>query len=799
MTTRIFGAPVQRTEDRRFLTGRGEYLDDIHLPGLLEAAVLRSPFAHARVGRVNVEAARRLPGVELVLTHGDLGRVARPSPLLIPHAALTAPRTQVPLARDEVRYVGEAVALVVASNRYVAEDALDLIEVAYEPLPVIADLEGARRADAHVHADIPDNVAAHFVQRVGDVEGAFARAAAVYRESLRIDRGSAQPMETRGVVAQFEPRGPMLTAWISTQAPISIRNGLAQLFGLPEHCVRVIAPDVGGGFGTKIMLFYPEEVLIPLAAMRLGRPVKWSEDRREHFLSSNQEREQHHEVEVAVDEDGRILGLRDVFVHDTGAYIPYGPMVPLITSQQLPGPYKLGSYYSEFTALYTNKVPVSPYRGAGRPHGCFVMERVISRIAGELGLDTLEVRRRNLIQPADFPYDVGVVFQDGGPTRYDSGDYPKLLDVVAERIDVADFRKTQAAARAQGRYLGIGFGCYVEGTGIGPYEGAHVRVEPDGRVFVATGVTTQGQGHYTSFAQIAAAALGVGVEDVVVVTGDTRHFDWGVGTFASRAAVTAGNAIGLAAAGVADKAKRLAAQLLEARVEDLEMGGGRIFVRGASQRGVSLAEVAVSANPLRYAYGEEARRAVTVEGGRRGAPLPEGSEPGLEARRFFSPTQATFASGVHAAIVEVDCGTGMLRILKYVAGHDCGRLINPMIVEGQIHGGVAQGIGGAFYEKLVYDAEGQPLSANFMDYCIPTAMEVPLIETVHLETPSPLNPLGIKGAGEAGVIPVPALIAEAVDDALAPWQVRVTEMPLSPDRLLALIRAAQGRASRINA
>ncbi len=701
--------------------------------------------------------------------------------------------SQLPLARDEVRYVGEAVALVVADDRYLAEDALDLIAVEYEPLPVIGDLEAAQRASAAVHADVPDNVAAHFVQRVGDVEAALARAAHVFREVLFIDRGAAQPMETRGVVAQYDARNRRLTAWISTQAPISIRNGLAQLFGLPEHAVRVVAPDVGGGFGTKIMLFYPEEVLIPLAAMRLERPVKWIEDRREHFLSSNQEREQRHEVEVAIDPEGRLLGLRDRFWQDTGAYIPYGPMVALITSQQLPGPYKLGSYSSEFTTLYTNKVPVSPYRGAGRPHGCFVMERVIDGVARELGLDPLEVRRRNFVQPQDFPYDVGVVFQDGGPTRYDSGDYPRLLQLAAGRIGVDAFRAEQAAARRAGRFLGIGFGCYVEGTGIGPYEGAHVRVEPDGRVFVATGVTTQGQGHHTTFAQIAADALGVRVEDVVVVTGDTARFDWGVGTFASRAAVTAGNAIGLAARAVAEKARQQAARLLEAREEDLELADGCIFVRGVPQRRVSLAEVAVSTNPLRYAYGQEARRAVTVEGGRRGAALPEGSEPGLEATRFFSPAQSTFASGAHAAIVEVDAGTGMLHIRKYVAAHDCGRLINPMIVEGQIHGGVAQGIGGAFYEKLAYDAEAQPLSASFMDYCIPTAMEVPSIETVHLETPSPLNPLGIKGAGEAGVIPVAALIAEAVDDALAPLQVRVTEMPLSPDKLLALVRMGRSR------
>src|SRR5947209_6476595 len=475
----------------------------------------------------------------------------------------------------------------------------------------------------------------------------------------------------------------MLRVWDATQAPLPIKNGLARMFGIPEFKVDVIAPDVGGGFGTKIMLFYPEEILVPLAAIRLGRPVKWIEDRHEHLVAANQERGQIHDVEVAVDGDGRILALRDRFVHDAGAYTPYGIVVPLITSTQLPGPYRLRHYAVEFDVVYTNTAIVTPYRGAGRPHGAFVMERVIGRVARELGLEAVEVRRRNFIQPHEFPWDVGLTFQDGGPTRYDSGDYPRGLEMALETIGFRDFRARQAEARRQGRHLGLGVACYVEGTGIGPYEGAHVRVEPSGRVLVATGLTTQGQGHATTFAQIAADALGCDPTNVTVITGDTRRFNWGAGTFASRALVTSGNAVGVAARKVRQKALKIAAELLEASPDDLE------------------------------------------------------------------------------------------------------------VVEGQIRGGVAQGIGGALYERIVYDGEGQPLTTTFMDFLIPTAMEVPSIEIVHTETPSPLNPLGVKGVGEAGAIPGPALLAEAVDDALAPFGVRVREMPLGPDRLRQLIAAAR--------
>jgi aerobic carbon-monoxide dehydrogenase large subunit len=499
---------------------------------------------------------------------------------------------------------------------------------------------------------------------------------------------------------------------------------------------------------------------------------------------------------VATDEAGRVLALRDRFLHDAGAYTPYGIIVPLITSTQLPGPYKLLHYHVEFEVRYTNKVMVTPYRGAGRPHGAFVMERMIGLIARELGLEPSEVRRRNFIQPDEFPWDVGLTFQDGGPTRYDSGDYPAGLEMALERIGFTKFRARQRAARAEGRHLGLGIACYVEGTGIGPYEGAHVRVEPSGSVYVATGVTTQGQGHQTTFAQIAADALGCDPVNVTVVTGDTSRFNWGAGTFASRALVTAGNAVATAAGKVRDKALRLAADLLEVAPHDLEVRDGAVSVKGVPDRRLALGTLATVANPIRYAYGKEAAEAaLRLVKPRQGAVLREGDEPGLEARGYYAPPHATFASGCHAAVVEVDVETGVVRFLEYVVQHDCGRIVNPTVVDGQIHGGVAQGIGGALYEKLCYDAAGQPLTRTFMEFHIPTAMEVPSIEVVHLETLSPLNPLGVKGVGEAGAIPVPALVAEAIEDALTPFGVRVSEMPLSPERIRELISGAAGDRS----
>jgi carbon-monoxide dehydrogenase large subunit len=793
MATRWFGEPVRRNEDERFLTGKGRYVDDVSLPGSLHAAVLRSPVAHARITRIDLCQARDLDGVVAVWTWEDLGALWQPSPLLVPHDALTHPRTQYVLARDKVNYVGEAVAFVVARDRYIAEDALDLIEVDYDPLPAVTDVAQGVAADApQIHEDVPGNVAAVLKQSVGDPDRAFAEAAHVFTETLFLERSAGQPMETRAITAQWDENEGVLTLWDTTQAPLSIRNGLAVLLNLPESSVRVVAPDVGGGFGTKIMMFYPEEVLVPLAALRLGAPVKWAEDRREHLIASNHERGQLHEAAIALDEDGTILGVRDTFLHDTGAYTPYGIIVPIITATQLPGPYRLRNYSSEATVVYTNKVPVTPYRGAGRPHGCYVMERLLDLAAREMGIDRAEIRFKNMIQPDEFPWDVGLTFQDGAPTRYDSGNYPEGLRTVLERIGYDEFRPYQDEMRRQGRYLGLGFASYVEGTGIGPYEGAHVRVDGTARrVVVATCVGTQGQGHQTSFAQIVADALGVRPDQVTITTGDSRSMNWGSGTYASRSAVVTGNAVGNSVRKVREKAVAIAAEIFEANPADIEFDEERVFVKGSRERGISLWDLAVVSNPIRYAYGNQARDVLPLMKKKEGPPLAEGEAPGLEAREYFSPPQATFASGNHAAIIEVDPETGIVSVLKYIAVHDCGNVINPMIVEGQVHGGVAQGIGGSFYERLVYDADGQPLSTTFMDFLIPTAVEIPEIETAHIETPSPLNPLGIKGAGEAGVIPVAALMAQALEDALTPFEVRITEMPLNPGQIRALARSRE--------
>ena len=791
-----FGERVERREDPRLLTGQGRFLDDLGR-GALAAAFVRSPHAHARIADIDVSGALEVDGLVAVYTWEDLpGRVGEPLPLLIPHPALTHGRTAYPLARDVVRHVGEPVAMVVAEDRYLAEDAAERIRVEYERLPAVVGLEEAERAEHLVHADVPGNVGAVLLQEVGDVEAAIEAAPHVLEFRLDIERSASMPLEGRGVYARWDPDDRSLRVYSSTQASTSVRAAVAAKLGLAPAQVEVIAPDVGGGFGVKIVHPWPEEILVPWAARLLGREVKWTEDRREHFVAAAHERGQLHRVRVGFDDAGRVLGMDVRILHDHGAYTPYGIIIPIITSTQLLGPYKLGAYRAEVRSLYTNTLIVTPYRGAGRPQGVFCMERTMDRIAGHLGLDRAEVREANMIRPDEFPYDQGLVFQDGRPLIYDSGDYPELLRRVREMIGWDGFAAERAEAEARGRRIGIGLGCYVEGTGVGPYEGGHVEIDSGGRVHVSTGLTSQGQGHQTVFAQIAADELGVPIEDVRVTTGDTRRFGYAVGTFASRAAVMSGNAVALACRKVREKALRIAGEALEADPDDLEITDGVVHVRGDRASGVPLRTVAVLSNPLRYAFDEEAGRATQFAGAAPPdrPPVPPGEEPGLEGRDYYSPVRSTFAAGAHAAVVETDPETAEVRVLRYAVVHDCGRLINPMVVEGQIHGGVAQGIAGALYERMVYDGSGQLLNASFMDFLMPYATEIPRIETGHLETPSPLNPLGIKGAGEAGVIPVSAVIASAVEDAEG---IRVDAMPMSPDDLFRLrMRARQDPSLR---
>jgi carbon-monoxide dehydrogenase large subunit len=778
--TRYLNARVLRNEDARLLTGRALFVDDVQLPGMLHVAFVRSDYAHGRLKRVDVSAARLRPGVIAAYTADDLGDYLKPGPVLVTPPPIPGlvfhGCTQLPLAKDKVRHVGEPIAMIVAESRYVAEDALRDVVVDIEPLDVVVDLEKGLEAGAPlIHEHLTSNAAAHVVQRKGDYAAARTRADLIVKRRFHYDRGASAAIENRAVAVQWDARAEQLMIWDTTQAPIPIRNGLAAMLGLLESQVSVIAPFVGGGFGPKIMMFYPEELLLPWAAMRLNRPLKWTEDRQENFYATTQERGQVHDAEMALTRDGRILGVHDVFLFDTGAYDPYGLTIPINSQCTLLGPYDIEHYESEFTAVFTNKTIVTPVRGAGRQHGVFVSERLLDLAARELGLDRVEIRKRNLIGPDRFPVNHEIMFQDSAPLIYDSGDYLPALEQAAEIIGYEKFlREEQPRLRAEGKHVGIGIACYVEGTGIGPYEGARVTVEPSGKVRCATGVGTQGQGHMTVFAQLVADALGVDVADVKVVTGDTREFHWGTGTFASRGAVVAGSACHAAAMAVREKILNLGSSVLKAPKEQLELVSGHVRVIGSDDPGMSLGELSGRANPLR------------------GAVRP-GSEPGLESTAYFGPDRGSTASGVHAMIVEVDPETAMIEIKRYLVVHDCGTIINPLLVEGQIHGGVAQGIGNAFYEQLAYDEQGQLLNASFMDYLIPTATDVPPIETAHRETPSPFNVLGLKGVGEAGCIPSGALFAQAVEDALGGSGVEITEIPLSPNRLFELIEQAAKR------
>ncbi len=775
-----FGKGVLRNEDPKLLTGRALFVDDVRLDGMLHAAFVRSDLAHGEIVSVDTSDALQREGVLAVYTAEDLGAYWHEGPVLVPPPPIEGhtfnPATIVPLAKGRVRHVGEPIAVVVAENAYVAEDAAQDVWVEIEPLDVVSSTESALAEGSPViHEHIGSNLAAHVVQRKGDYEAARSEAALVVSRRFVYDRGVSGSMENRGIVASWDPREEELTVWDTTQAPIPIRNGLARLLGLLESQVRVVAPFIGGGFGPKMMMFYPEEVLLPWISMQLGRPVKWIEDRQESFFATTMERDQVHEAEIAVASDGTILGVKDFFLHDTGAYDPYGLTVPINTQCTLLGPYRIDNYDSEFKAVFTNRTVVTPVRGAGRQQGVFVIERLLDIAARELGMDRVEIRRRNFLRPDEFPYDHEILFQDSAPLYYDSGDYAPALDKAVELIGYRDFiDREKARLLDEGRRVGLGIVTYVEGTGIGPYEGARVTVEPSGSVRVAMGVGSQGQGHFTAFAQVVAEQLGVDVSDVHVSTGDTRDFSWGTGTFASRGAVVAGSACHESALRVRKKVLELASEALEADEQDLELAGGMARVRG-SDHGISLGELAVRANPLR------------------GAVAP-GTEPGLEATAYFGPQRGSTAFGVHAMIVEVDPETALIEIKRYVVVHDCGRIINPVIVEAQVHGGVAHGIGDAFYEQLHYDEDGQLMNASFMDYLLPTACEVPHMEVAHEETPSPLNPLGVKGVGEAGAIPVGALLAQAVEDALEGTGVEVLEMPLSPNRLFELIHGSGERS-----
>ena len=771
MGERLFGARVRRREDARLVTGRGRYVADVTHPGLLHVAVHRSPHAHARIVRVDAAEARQRPGVVHVLVPADATALGR-LPLLVPHASLVAPACPEILPQEIVSYAGQAVALVIAESAAEAEDALEALRIDYEPLPAVASLEDALRPDGpRVHPG--GNVASRFTQRVGDPAGELARAPVVLRERFHLHRGAGMAMETRAIAARWDAELGQVTVWSTTQAPQILKKLLARYLAIPEHAVRVVTQDIGGGFGPKAIV-YAEDILVPFLARALGRPVRFVETRREHLLAVTQERDQWHDVEVGLTREGRIVAVRDTFAHDCGAFVSWGVIVPILTSVSVPGPYRVPNYEVTLTAVYTNRVPVTPVRGAGRPQAVFVMERMLDRAAERLGIDRVELRARNLIRPDEFPYDVGLISRDNSPRCYDSGNYPECLRRAAEAVGAADFPAERERARGAGRAIGLGFAMFVEDTGLGPYEGVRVRVDPLGRVFVFSGTSSQGQSHETTLAQIVADGLSVPLEQVTVVPGDTAGIPYGVGTFASRVGVLASTSAAYAAAEVRKKALAVAADHLEAAPEDLALEDGRITVRGAPGRGLALGDVAAIATAPRPGYA-----------------LPGAMDPGLEASGYVHVAQSTYSSGAHAAVVEVEPETGSVRVLKYVAVDDCGTMINPLVVEGQIHGGIAHGIGNALIEEIVYDARGQLVTGTLMDYALPRAADVPALDVHHVVSPSPLNPLGVKGAGEGGTLPAPAAIANAVADALRPLGVEVTEMPLTRERLWRRVRAAR--------
>jgi carbon-monoxide dehydrogenase large subunit len=771
--TRFIGKRVVRSEDEKLLKGQGSYVDDLHLNEMLHGAVLRSPHAHAKIISIDTTAARALKGVHAVYINADLPERARGrAPSMLPNPAIRLDRAQEILCSKEVTFAGEAVAFVVADSRYIGEDACALIEVDYEPLPAVADCrEGLKPGSPLCHTDAKDNVVAHINIGFGDIDAAFKDAPHIVEETYWQNRGSAHPMETRGYAAEYHASTGQLTVWSSGQAPHHEKKNLIELLEWnPEH-LRVIMNDVGGGFGPKLP-FYPEEALVAIAAVVLKRPVKWIEDRREHFLSVTQERDQWWTIGVALEQDGKIRGVRLNMIHDNGAFLPWGIITPYISITTTPGPYVIPAMSAELDVVFTNKCATSPVRGAGRPQAVFAMERILDKAARTLDLDRAELRRRNLVQSSQMPYDVGFIYRDGKPLKYDSGDYPACQQAALDRADYAGFAARKIEARKQGRFIGIGMANFVEGTGMGPFEGATVRVQSNGRIAVLTGAAPQGQGHKTTFAQICAEQMSVPMESIDVVTGDTSGISMGVGTFASRITVNAGNSVYLAAQLVRAKLINLAAFMLKCGEDEIVLTDGT---------------AAKASDPdKRMSYGELAK----VSQGMPGFSMPDGFTGGLEETQYFAPSQSTYCNGTAVVELEVDRGTGHINILRYAMAHDSGKLINPMIVDGQIIGSVAHGIGNATLEWMQYDESAQPTTTNFGEYLLPMATDVPNIDIVHLETPSPLNPLGVKGAGEGGTIPAAAAIVSAMEDALSEYGVEFTEAPLVPQRVFQKLKEA---------
>ncbi|WP_435221427.1 xanthine dehydrogenase family protein molybdopterin-binding subunit [Streptomyces sp. Tue6028] len=776
------GRPVPRVEDERLLRGHGRYVDDVALPGALQAAFLRSPHAHARIESVDVRAALAAPGVAAVWTGAD---VAALPPMLNKEELRTPPgladlldplvrMTPMPLlATDKVLYVGQPVAVVLAENRYLAEDALELVDVRYTALPAVVDPEEALSPGApRLHEELDDNTAVAVATKVGDPDEAFATAHTVVSEEFLAHRYVASPIETRAVAAQVDPFSGKLTVWSGTQTPHRLREAIAHTLGRESETVRVVAADVGGGFGQKGIL-YVEELLVPYAARALGRAVLWREDRNENLTASSHAREQVHRIELAADADGRLLAVRDRITVNFGAYNMTGLVVPYNSLCHLLGPYRVPHADIGVVGVLTNTTFSTPYRGAGRPEAVFAMERAMDRLAIELSLEPAELRARNLVRPHEMPYATGLVDRSGKPQSYDSGDFPELLRRAVAKADLPAVRARQRYGPQGGKRVGVGFAMYIEATGLGPFETARMDIAPNGRVKLAIGAPSQGQGHRTSMAQIAADALGVPLDVIDVTGGDTEATPFGVGTIASRALVNAGNATHRAGRLVREKVLEAAARRLGVPTDGLDLRDGVVVPRTGDVPSLTLARLAGQA-PLP------------------GTPEPTDGRHGTELSEtvHFRPPGFAVASGAHAAVVEVDVRTGEIEILKYAVVHDAGVIVNPLIAEGQVTGGVAQGIAGALYEEMVYGPDGQPRTTTYMDYLVPTSSEIPDLDLDELFTPSPMNDLGVKGLGEGGAIAPQAVLANAVEDALRPLGVVVRRGPLSPSRVRDLIRTA---------
>lgn len=769
----MIGARVKRIEDPALLRGAAGFVDDIHLSGLLQAAFVRSPHPHALIRNIDATAARGLAGVRAVYTLADFSPhiVADRLPLQFPSTELPDDITPWLLAGEEVCHVGEAIAMVIADSRYIAEDAALLVEIEYEPLASVVGCAAAVADGApRVYRDRDDNVLLRFRQSYGDTAAAFDGAPHVFRERFIQHRGGAHPIEGRGAVARYDALDDAITLWSSTQMSHEVRAAIVRTMDIDESRIRVVAPDVGGGFGAKFIA-YNEEVAVALAAKLLDAPVKWIEDRREHFTTSIQEREQDWTMEIATDDDGRVLAIRGAMLSDQGAYTPQGVNMPYNASTSVPGPYRVPNYDIDVSVVTTNAVATAPVRGAGYPEGNYTMERLLDRAAQGLDIDRAEIRRRNLI-PADLmPYETPLKTRAGSPVTADSGDFPKCQQIALEKLDYDGFPARQAAARAEGRYLGVGLANSLKGTGRGPFESGAVRIERSGRVRVFTGALAMGQGLKTMLAQVTAAQLGVAVDEIDVVAGDTSTIALGLGGFASRQTVTAGSSVHLAAQEVRAKVLKMAAHLLEAAEEDLELADGEVRVKGADVS-ITVKEIAEATS------------------GAPGYSMPGGVDPGLEASMNFKPSALTYSNGVQAVEVEVDIGTGAVTFQKYVVVSDCGTLINPMIVDGQITGGVVHGIGNALFEWMGYDEHGQPLTTNFGEYLMPTATELIELDLHFEHSPSPLNPLGVKGVGETGTVPAAAAIVSAVEHALEPFGARINDYPVTPSTIVGIVRAA---------